>query len=271
MRDFKQEEVTKLALEIEKNNFSQLRVPTRLTKPHLLIQRVKNHFNSINNTSHFLSRSNSELNLRVSKSCLRRALIFYDTFIKLCEARGHLISVADFKTWIDIKNIRLEIGLREPEKVIDAPKKYDWESKKTVPSGSLCFCYYSYYPEKEWYDAKTIKLEHKLSQIMAYLELTADSTIRWNNQIENNRRSVEQKREIELHQQALKDDELKKFKHLTKQSKRWSEYRQLIDWINLVKKENLKPTEWIEWAEKKAEWLDPREEIEDEILGPYPR
>lgn len=99
----------------------------------------------------------------------------------MATSRSYEVTVKGNETYIIIQNIPLKIWLREPEKVIDVPKKYTWESRTMKLTGTLCLTYdrFGRSIEKEWHDAKSVKLEDKLAVIMAYFKLKADQEIRW--------------------------------------------------------------------------------------------
>ena len=271
MNEFTYQETLALAKRIENENPKELIVPSKLISPHPLVLRTKQHFKNLKSGfwSPLISTEEGFLSIRVTKQYISRALRFYDAFINLAESRGHGLVIVRHANYVIIRNEKLNIRLRETERVIEESTRNPYQSRKMEPTGIFCFCYDSYHPEKEWYDAKTVKLEDKLAVMMAYLELKADSEIRWKRECEINRRKEELERELKRQQQEMVDQERVKYNALLNNTKRWTQYVQLCDWIKRVEKDEYKSLEWIAWAKKKAEWVDPRTDDEDGILGVF--
>lgn len=53
------------------------------------------------------------------------------------------------------------------------------------------------------------------------------------------------------------------------EANRWSMYLKLSNYIRQVDKQKSKPINWLYWAKQKADWLDPRTETVDDILGEF--
>lgn len=271
MKDFTYQETLALADQIEQENPKELVKRDRLSNPHALVLRTKQHFkkSKIPRYGYHLWRDQNILSINATKKCLSRALLFFDSLIKLANARGHDIIIRNGKTIIIIRKIELEIYLRETKRVVDDKIKKVYESRKLETTGTLSLAFYHLYMQKEWYDAKSVKLEDKLAVIMAYLELKADSEIKMQERLELNRKIREREEELRKYQGELICQEQEKFDDLINKAERWFKYNKLTDYIDELKTEGLKSKDWILWANQKAEWLDPRTDTKDEILGSY--
>lgn len=274
MNDFTYQETLELAAQIEEENPKALIVPHKLSNPEPLVTQAKRHFEMETNErdyTRYLWSREGILGIYVTKQTRGRALRFFNSFIKLAKIRGHNINVEGNETKVIIRDIPLKIRLREPQKVIDVPKKYTWESRTLKPTGTLCFSYdmWGRSTGKEWYDSNSTKLEDKLAVIMAFLELKAGEEIRIKEKAELNRLIWERKEELRKQKEELINNERIAYNTLMIEADRWSKFEKLSNYIHELEKENSKPKEWIEWAKQKAKWLDPRNDVEDEILGKY--
>ena len=132
------------------------------------------------------------------------------------------------------------------------------------------------YPRKEWHDSKSVKLEAKIPSIIDYFEEQAIKERA--EKIERDKWREEQKRKqkIEDDRKELRNSEIEKFNLLYEDSTRYYKAEQLRVFIN-AKKEYASKTSsisqslesWINWANEKADWLDPLVKREDTILGDY--
>jgi Glycosyl hydrolase family 3 N terminal domain len=101
-----------LQKELEKDLRNKV-VFNKLTNPHALIIKCREEMTKRNWEKRGLIISGREnLDLKVAKSNISRALRFLDALIKWLELRGHSISVGE-DTYVIIKNERLKIALRE--------------------------------------------------------------------------------------------------------------------------------------------------------------
>ena len=136
-----------------------------------------------------------------------------------------------------------------------------------------------YYYSKTWNDAKYIKLEDKLSAIIAWLEIEAEAErLR---KIESKKREEErlEKERLQKERQKLIDEELEAFKELHQKSELWHEANKLrtylkefekhIETTSQLTQENI---ELLQFGFQKADWMDPLIKSEDELfseIDPY--
>lgn len=122
------------------------------------------------------------------------------------------------------------------------------------------------------------KIEEKLSNIVARLETSVEDLLEiWR---QNNLRDEEEK--VRLckiqEEEERKDNELRSFKGLMQEAKRWKQVMILREFLEDVRKkftmgdvgkEGLGT--WLEWAEKKVDWYDPYMETTDQLLADVDR
>lgn len=226
----------------------------------------------------FVGTSSDIFNILVTKSLVKRALLFSDMLIKLIRKRGHEITIFKNEQYTSSNGIRIVIHgepykfwVRETRKRTMVKGIY-WDTAEYCPSGILTFRIeeLSYH---EWKDTAKVPLENKLSSILAYLELRAKreklqriESEKWSREYERKK-----KKEEELRQRYL--NELNDFKQLLGDSRRWQKAKDLRNYlksieINAKKKNNLSVElkNWLIWANNKADWYDPLLEREDELL-----
>jgi hypothetical protein len=249
--------------------------PEKLTKPNQLIIEAKNDLKTkepsyYHNIKGLLNTSPGILNITVAPQNVKRALLFMDVLIKAIQKRGHKIIVKN-GTKIVIDSTELRIGIRERLKRRIVKGTY-FDSTELYPSNILSFNL-DVYPAKEWTDTNTSKLENKIPNIIAKLELQA--VIEKQDAIEREIRHIEyeRRRKIEEDLEAKRNFELKEFKGLFKKANRWHQAVILKNYIAEFEKkarDNNSLTEevlnWLEWANNKVEWYDPFTEKEDETF-----
>lgn len=250
--------------------------PEKLTRPHQLIIDAKNDLKTKepsyqHNIIGLLNTSSGILNITVAPQSVKRALLFMDVFIKALQKRGHKITVKE-GTKIVIDNIEMGIGLRERLKRKIVKGTY-YDSTELYPSNVLSLSLYVY-PAKDWTDTNTSKLEDKIPNIIAKLELQA---------IEEKRKAIERElwhieyerqRKIEEDFKARKEQEKLKTKKLFSDAEKFDKatiYRNYIAATEqkAIRENNLTEElkDWIKWANEKADWFDPFTNKEDELLN----
>jgi hypothetical protein len=268
-------ELNQLTKEIKAAPKNTTLFPEKLTKPNQLIIEAKNDLKTkepsyYHNIKGLLNTSSGILNITVSPQNVKRALLFMDVFIKTIEKRGHKIEVTD-GTKIVIEGIGLSIGVRERLKRKIVKGTY-YDSTELYPSNFLSFTL-DVYPAKEWTDTINSKIEDKIPNIIAKLELQAVKEKQDDIDRESRNIEYERNRKIEEELEATRNFELIEFKGLFKKANRWHQaeiLRKYIAEVEIKAKENNSLTDdvlkWLDWANNKVEWYDPFTEKEDEIF-----
>jgi hypothetical protein len=250
--------------------------PEKLTKPHQLIIDAKNDLKTKepsyqHNIIGLLNTSSGILNITVAPQTVKRALLFMDVFIKALQKRGHKITVKE-GTKIVIDNMEMGIGLRERLKRKIVKGTY-YDSTELYPSNILSLSLYVY-PAKDWTDTNTSKLEDKIPNIIAKLELQA---------IEEKRKAIERelwhieyerKQKIEEDFKARRNIELSKTTKLFSDAEKFDKATIYRNFIEATEQKAIKENkltdelkEWIKWAKEKADWFDPFTNRQDELLN----
>lgn len=110
----------------------------------------------------------------VSQKQLSRSLLLFTILLKNLKARGHEMTFGRYNSFVKLYGIEIEICISEKNKRIKIPGKYG-DDYKSEPTGLLSIQTGEYYYSKTWNDAKFIKLEDKLSAIIAWLEIEAEA------------------------------------------------------------------------------------------------
>lgn len=261
-----------LQQQIEQEMKPALSVPEKLSNPDKLIVAARESLNKKDRYEHngLASCERGELDIRVARPNIPRALRFMDTLIKALRKRGHDIEVKNDKTYVRIDGQEIEIRFREKLKK-EIVKATHYDSTAYRPTGILAFQIGTYH-DKEWKDG-TILIEEMLSKIIVKLELIAQ---------EQNERELYWKREREIRDEQerirkehekRKENDLLNFKNTLLKSSRWHKAVNLRNYIDEVeakaKAENKLNDElqsWLAWARGKADWYDPFTESPDELL-----
>ncbi|RUA36077.1 MAG: hypothetical protein DSY77_01780 [Bacteroidetes bacterium] len=272
-------EYHRLKKEIENDESLNLVVPDRISKSHSLVSNARKDLSrkapsEWGNSQGLVSSSSNVLNIEVSKSSIPRVLRFMNCLIKLLMQRKHSIIVDGGKTYAIVNGEKLELRCRETLKRV-ANTENRWQSYDYYPSGRLKLMLENIYPNKEWKDGSQRKLEDQLPNILTTLELKSKEIKKERAKREEWKRQYEIQRKKEEELKELKGKELKNFKILYRSSDLLHKANVMRDYINTVKEQALKKgnlndklNEWINWANKKADWIDPLTDIdEDELLG----
>lgn len=265
-----------LQLEIEKQLNSKLIVPDRLTNPDKLIITAKETLTEkdryVNNG--LVSCRRGELDIKVSKANISRVLRFMDSLIKALYARGHSIKVTDESTYLEMKNLKIKISIREKTKRVQREQKSSsWIIYDYIPTGKLVFKVDETFIDREWTEG-TVPFENQLSVILAKLEILADILTQKKLEIRLWHENYERERQIEKDFQKRKEDDLLAFKDTLNKAERWNKANNLRNYINEVESRAItnnnlteETKDWLIWARNKADWYDPFIELDDELLN----
>ena len=161
---------------------------------------------------------------------------------------------------------------------IQVKSKYgSWIDTKYVPKGILTFRIEES-RKFQWFDSVHLKLETKLPQILASLELRAKREKEERIDSENWHREYQRNKKIEEDLIQRRTKELDDFKAIINQSSRWQKSMDLRNYIQVIEQNALqtgnlteKLQTWLLWIKDKADWYDPLIEKEDELFGDVDR
>ena len=276
--DYTNDPVKKLAKEIK------VIVPAHLQSPDELVVQAKQILTAKAKVIHSgtLRTYSDALDMNVSRESVDRALLLMDVFIKSLKRRGHSIIFKNGETFAKVKGQDLQIKLREQTKRVKGENSWP----EYVPTGILYFKI-DRYPDKEFKDGH-LKLESKLAEIIAWMEIQADKDNardeEWRLEKEAAKLEEERVRLIE----GRRENEMERYRKLGEDAKRWKQAMVIREYIDEVERQGglepgvlikgftseTSPTpfdlqQWIDWARKKADWVDPVVSGEDEVLGRY--
>ena len=269
-------ELNQLTKEIKSELKETIIFPEKLTRPLQLISDAKNDLKTkepsyYHNIKGLLNTSPGVLNITVAPQSVKRALLFMDIFIKAIQKRGHQIILKE-GTKVVIDDVLLDIGVRERLKRTIV-KGTHWDTTELNPSNILSLRLDTY-PPVEWTDTNTSKLEDKIPNIIAKLELQAVKEKKQAIEREIRHLEYERQRKIEQEFKARKEQEIIKTKKLFSDAEKFDKatiYRNFIAATEqkAIKENNLTDEikEWIKWAKEKADWFDPFTNKEDELLN----
>lgn len=244
-------------------------VPAKISRPHPLTQETLNRWEDARN-KHTYEHSSPHLSIRVDKPNRKRALLFMDAFVKLLEKRGHRIEFKYYRPYAVLYGEDIELDLREASKRIPKPGSYP--TFDLVSTGEFVLMTGKYLIAREWRDGK-VKIEAMLEKIITWMEAKAEE--------EAARRERARQKELErkLEQQAreqviaLRDNEMANFTELLNVSEKHDQANKLRTYITAVRAKataeanmTTELQDYLEWASKKADWLDPLVKAHDHIF-----
>lgn len=278
--------------EIRKGDLSVFNVPEVLyAKDPLIIDTKEKHREDMipwsPRKSPYKSKIKESLNISVGEKTIDRALCIFSTVINALRFRGHDIKIHkkneyNSVTYAVINKEEIKIDLTERRRM----KSDATSTRDTEYSGELHFNIYG-----EWRDTTTYKdtahtrLEDKVIEIVANLEFRSkkikedriaeeERRIRYAEEERIRKEREAKEREEREKFEAKRQAELKEFKMMFNMAERlrkanmlrqyiadYEEYLRTSDVMNEEVEKKL------EWAKKKADWLDPFIDVEDEYLN----
>ncbi|MCP9200809.1 hypothetical protein MKO06_12890 [Gramella sp. GC03-9] len=271
-------EMDQKILEIEADPKTNFTIPGKLpAKLDLVLKETKKWLHDEirvpDNLDYYDRYHPGPIRCYVSKKQFSRSLLLFHVLLKNLKVRGHEMIFGRYNSFVKLYGIEIEICISEKNKRIKVPGRYG-DEYKSEPTGMLSIQTGQYYYSKTWNDAKYIKLEDKLSAIIAWLEIEAEAErLR---KIESKKREEErlEKERLEQERQKLIDSELEIFKELHRNSELWHEANKLRKYLKEFEKhiestgeitqENI---ELLEFGKRKADWMDPFKKSEDELFS----
>lgn len=138
-----------------------------------------------------------------------------------------------------------------------------------MPTGDFIFQVGKYSDQKEWRDGAT-PIEGLLARIVAKLELMAEKEKEQEEQRRLRQIEREKQEAIERAVVERKQKEVQDFKALLHAAERFDEVIKLRNYVNAVLQRadplDEQTRQWIVWAEKKINWMDPLVGTPDDIF-----
>ena len=266
----------------EQMSEQKIEVPDRLSKTHRLLSGHLTEWRSASVDEYGAIRSGSlrQLNIRVSKQNLARALRIMNTLFVALEDRGHQVGIQDGykKTFgVRINGDPVEFGLEEKFQRIDRPEDknrrpdpWGYRRYEYVSTGTLILKITEWGADglqKTWSDGKTAKIETCLNDFIVGLLKVAEAVkarrLR-QEQEEQLRRETERRRQEE---ERKRQEELARRQRLEQEVINWAKAQQLRAYLAAVKdrlhakhgeiQSGSRADQWLTWAHQHADRLDP--------------
>jgi hypothetical protein len=242
------------------------------------------------------------LDIEVTEGTLDRAANIASTLLLSLEQLGATIEIDPKKgrSLMDLRGARL--GLKISESVTRSPhqptpaeeravKRYRdsfrWETESVpypqipqydfTPTGLLTITALGW-PERNWRDTKRTQLEQRIPEAVSGIVALAEEVR--DREAEAARKKAAHARKVEIYQAEIKRraDERAAYLTLRAEARQWAAANQLRSYIqaqeDAARRNGLLTTEmalWLEWAARKADWIDPTVLVSDAILdAPVP-
>ena len=272
----------------------QINQNTRLHKTLVQYKKdiadYKSKLREAQNRSYYNPRYNKPENepeffKEMSDECMPRAIAILDTVFKAIESMGGSINsdlsvkirgdIVRFRMVESQDQVKHEMTKQEALALVkynDDIKNHRWASKPQIRkydkvyNGKLRIVF----GERSYIrDTDSEKLEDRLGDILVTLyEKAEENRIARETREEAERKRVEEARRREENRQR-KEQEIHLVKELVNKAEDYRIAKEIREYIQAMidsGSEDITP-EWIEWAEKKADWYDPSIATEDEYLG----
>ncbi|NOG53214.1 MAG: hypothetical protein HND57_02605 [Planctomycetes bacterium] len=284
----------------------QVEVLSDFRKAHDLVRQARDrlHGAEVDDNKILVPPTGTVLRVSVSKPLLRRALLILDAVIRSVEGAGHTIASGPWAT-IDGITIGFEISEqvethRRSIEECDLAGSYTFCHSRVeqtrAPTGRLALRiifnrHWRTGLQQVWRDTQKRQLEERIGDFVAGMIRTANrvrhqqeqervaAERRWH---ENRRQAEEAQRRAE--KQRIHRIEQARVEQLMRDASDWDAARRLRGYINAVQtycagnphvETNLDLGDWVEWATRQADRLDPSRpsppSILDEDLGPESR
>lgn len=254
------------------------------------IADYKSKLREAQNRSYYNPRYNKPENepeffKEMSDECMPRAIAILDTVFKAIESMGGSINsdlsvkirgdIVRFHMVESQDKVKHEMTKQEAQALVkynDDIKNHRWASKPQIRkydkvyNGKLRIVF----GERSYIrDSDSEKLEYRLGDILVTLyEKAEENRIAREAHEEAERKRAEEARRKEENRQR-KEQEIHLVKELVNKAEDYRIAKEIREYIQAMidsGSEDVTP-EWIEWAEKKADWYDPSIANEDEYLG----
>jgi len=223
------------------------------------------------------SRGAECLDLRVTKNTLARGLRIMASILHILE-REEFKVVVDSKdtesTRVTIYGETIRFGLIERSRQIKPPPNpkdspYSYNPVRLEPTGILSIEVWNYYsggPQKAWRDRESVKLEEQVPKCVAGMMRTAlkeraDTKAREERELAHQKKVAEVEAELET---ILAEE--KRIKLLRRDAGAWHRAERIRKYIVAVRESGSKDGEWLRWAEREADRLDPLKEKPTSIV-----
>jgi hypothetical protein len=262
-----------LRREIESDSGIDLQVKTNLVSPDMLIRNAEVALIKQAKTAkdgELIYAGSDNLNINVTRSLINRTLCLMDCFVKAMRHRGHDFKIDNQHSYVILDEIEVEMTIRETRTKIVSNDK--WALTQYEPTRRLSIQFGKLFETVSCTDGKVL-IEEQLSKVIAKLELLKERIKVREEESRRWRLAYEEKRLIEMEAENRKKMETGLLIQMLEDSNLWKQAHLLREYIDYIETKAMKEgnlegeiVEWIDWARKKADWLDPLTESYDELL-----
>ncbi|HET8925248.1 MAG TPA: hypothetical protein VFN26_19860 [Candidatus Acidoferrum sp.] len=255
---------------------------TKATLAHPLMEKTRLALSEGRTTDHgklWASREAEWLDLRVTKDCLARALRIMAVIIHILEEQGFRVVVAKKETEstsaiVYGENIRF--GVVEKSRQIKSATtsgSYTYNRVRLEPTGMLSLEIWNYCPERlrrAWRDSERAKLEEHLPACIAGMMKIALAA-RSRRDAEEKKEQATQKRIDEVRAVLTQiEKEETKIKALRREAIAWHRAERIRKYVAAVHESAVRDAEWVAWAERQADRIDPLKPSPSSIVDDKP-
>lgn len=287
-REAKEDNETCELITAEKMPENKITVPPSLDSPHPLIAMTRRSLIGAKVDARGLKKPRARgcLDIHVGQDSIDRAMLIMDTLVKALETRGFNISVnkvPPFFTSVSVMDEVIKFALIEDldrtERKLTAAQikekeKHPWMYSRQVydysPNGILSLIIRNddaLNHRKTWSDGKKQRLEECLNSFVGGLIKTAIAIKHLRVERERRDREWQEERRKREEAERIWQEEQEKMKALDREIAAWQRSQQIRSYIDAVKKcgiqkyGEIKPEsklqQWLTWATKQADRLDP--------------
>jgi hypothetical protein len=237
---------------------------------------------------------NEILDIEVTKGCIDRATLIASVIIRELEVGAGAMVRIDADKGRTVLELRdTNIGLKISEHVARSTHEATAAERRALeryralrwtgeypqipqfdfsPTGLLTVTATGW-PVRNWRDTQRTPLENRLGEVIAGIVSLAEEVR--DRELENARRHFEHARKQERYEEELKrrTEERAAYESLVAGAQRWANANQLREYLVAVEAAALRDgrktpalVDWLEWASRKADWLDPTILVSDAIL-----
>lgn len=261
----------------------KIEVPHRLGKPHRLLSGHLTNWRSapIDEYGAIKDGSIRQLNIRVSRLSLPRALRILNTLFFALESRGYKVAVTEgfnkktLRASIDGEPV--EFGIEERFQRIELPRdkkqqQTPWAYSRQyryLATGNLTLKINEWIEglTKSWSDGNTAQLEISLNDFIVGLLKAAEALKSRRMKREEEDRLRLEKLKQQKEEEQRRQEEANRRHSLIKEAESWSQAQQVRTYLEAVKhaviakhgtiREGSETAQWLTWAYQQADCLDP--------------
>lgn len=281
--EFEISEGVKVLIENEKDPANKILVPEKKGSTHILIRRTEQSMKKSYRYSNMLSSEseNDILKISVGPNEKARAFRILHTLINELEKRGYLVYINKSLLCVRMFGVDLSFSLNEKMKQVRVKTESPYDRQyDNIPSGILALSiehFYSDYPLfRNFLDIKSAKLEDRLNEFIIALLIASQAYIAKEKHWKEIRRINEEKERKRNEILEAIENEKNKLRILKKNIKKHHNSNLIREYIAQYKLKLLDETltpekrqeimDYIDWALKQAERMDPLVESPPSVL-----